>query len=698
ERRGLWSNLRCSRSAAFRNERRQLIFLSVLAGAVFFGCGVLGTKSRYSAPTASLDTAARSMGASSTASATNTMLGSQKQSQQRLAAVAAASGLDGSSSSAGGLSEDLKVHVYNAYTVNNPIDLYPWEHVAEPYKPATMELLDWPQAGEKLEYRWDVDGHLQGYGRAVDALFTAVGEYKASCSVVAFDPTLAGEDPTLRGGSTGTEESARVAGPYEFTIRVKYVRREIRSLTDQDREMFFNAVAVMQRVPSGVGQLVYGSRYYSKDYMTRLHLYYGGTKECDHWHQGAGFVTSHIGLTLMYEMSLQAVNPAVAVPYWDFTLESTFFGASDFRTSGVFADDWFGSATADNDLHTPTKGRFGYVPAMANAREYSELYNSYGVLRAPWNNDPTPFMTRSPNVYGFFNNLKPSGCYEYSTSLTKNTWMSLSKVLNAAAHGHIHETVGGSWNHYFGEEAADMDKMHDSSVMTFAHEIQARRRTKHSCLALSKELWRAGFIVCPNTCSLEDDPWQDCQCQCDAGIIGTRSAKEVLTEAGVLDAVRYYDSTGALVDSFKDEDGNVYYVLPGYSEDETKEIYEQLLYLLCSPGHIGTMFQATSTNDITFWVLHPTVDRLWHLKRLASTDFDEQWDPFHTCVGHNPDDLQPFHGLFPDYDTKKSKENVGAPLDAKVYYTNTELYDLLRPDGEDIPYMYNNFAWTHCSV
>lgn len=70
-----------------------------------------------------------------------------------------------------------------------------------------------------------------------------------------------------------------MAGPYEFTVRVKYVRREIRSLTDQDREMFFNAVAVMQRVPSGIGQLVYGSRYYSKDYLTRLHLYYGNNRE-----------------------------------------------------------------------------------------------------------------------------------------------------------------------------------------------------------------------------------------------------------------------------------------------------------------------------------------------------------------------------------------------------------------------------------
>lgn len=56
--------------------------------------------------------------------------------------------------------------------------------------------------------------------------------------------------------------------------------------------------------------------------------------------------------------------------------------------------------------------------------------------------------------------------------------------------------------------------------------------------------------------------------------------------------------------------------MPGYTEKETDKIYEQLLYLLCSPGHIGTMFQATSTNDITFWVLHPTVDRCVAVGRM----------------------------------------------------------------------------------
>lgn len=62
---------------------------------------------------------------------------------------------------------------------------------------------------------------------------------------------------------------------HEFDLTVKYVRREIRDLTDRDREMFFNAMAVMQRVPSAVGRQVYGHKYYSKDYFNRLHLHYG---------------------------------------------------------------------------------------------------------------------------------------------------------------------------------------------------------------------------------------------------------------------------------------------------------------------------------------------------------------------------------------------------------------------------------------
>lgn len=54
-----------------------------------------------------------------------------------------------------------------------------------------------------------------------------------------------------------------------------------------------------------------------------LTLTSGADKTCDHWHGAAGFATAHMALTLMYEQALQAVNPSIAIPYWDFTLAST---------------------------------------------------------------------------------------------------------------------------------------------------------------------------------------------------------------------------------------------------------------------------------------------------------------------------------------------------------------------------------------
>lgn len=55
--------------------------------------------------------------------------------------------------------------------------------------------------------------------------------------------------------------------------------------------------------------------------------------------------------------------------------------------------------------------------------------------------------------------------------------------------------------------------------------------------------------------------------------------------------------------------GKVFYTLPGYSLDETKDIFSQLLTVLCSPARIGTNYEGASTNDVIFWVLHPTIDR-----------------------------------------------------------------------------------------
>jgi hypothetical protein len=503
--------------------------------------------------------------------------------------------------------------------------------------------------------------------------------------------------------SSGDEAETTTVTSVAVRVMVKYVRREVRRLTDADREAWLSAVQVLQHVPTSAGQELYGINYYSKDHFTRLHLYYGGARECDHWHGGAGFVTSHVALTLMWEQALQSVNPTVAAPYWDFTLDSTFYGASDWATSFVFSDDWFGEASPANDLHATVSGRFGFVFTLCDASEYSALVNSYGLMRAPWNNDPTPFLTRSGFTYGYANNLKPSGCSEYAAVAKLKSWMALSAQLNFAAHGHIHELVGGSWNHYF-EDKTDARGATSPALFTFLHQIET----------LAKMLWRAGYVTCPDTCHMAT-PSADCMCVANEAALGNKPAGQVLHEAGVLSVAEFYDSGfhSLTPSDFLDATNAYKPVLEGYTEAESTHVYEKLLDVLVNPGHIGDMYQATSSNDITFWTIHLTLDRLWHFKRLGNmATYNDTWGVIDTCYGNNPQDVQPFKNLFGETGSgayaatsfsllrDANAVTLEAPPATKpdTYYTNMDLYGLLHPASRKLQYVYDNFNWPHCEA
>ena len=46
-----------------------------------------------------------------------------------------------------------------------------------------------------------------------------------------------------------------------------------------------------------------------------------GDVACDRWHEGTGFLTHHLALSLSFEAAVRAVNPATTTPYWDFTVD-----------------------------------------------------------------------------------------------------------------------------------------------------------------------------------------------------------------------------------------------------------------------------------------------------------------------------------------------------------------------------------------
>jgi hypothetical protein len=103
-----------------------------------------------------------------------------------------------------------------------------------------------------------------------------------------------------------------------FTLAVKYVRRELRSLTENDRRAFFDAL--YQVYTGGLGSggegSGFGDKFKTAEYFLYKHLNGAGTSDCDHWHDGAGIITHHTAFTLEMEQSLQAVDPSVAMPYW----------------------------------------------------------------------------------------------------------------------------------------------------------------------------------------------------------------------------------------------------------------------------------------------------------------------------------------------------------------------------------------------
>ena len=79
----------------------------------------------------------------------------------------------------------------------------------------------------------------------------------------------------------------------EVHVQCIYVRREMRTLTKDDRNAFFDAAEVLFRTPTAEGQALYGSKYFGVGTLAMDHNVLAGNTDCDHMHDGLGFLTNH---------------------------------------------------------------------------------------------------------------------------------------------------------------------------------------------------------------------------------------------------------------------------------------------------------------------------------------------------------------------------------------------------------------------
>jgi hypothetical protein len=143
--------------------------------------------------------------------------------------------------------------------------------------------------------------------------------------------------------------------------------------------------------------------------------------------------------------------PSLTVPYWDFTIEHS--DKKVFYNSYIINDEMFGSCSFPKD--TEPGFAFEYVnDNIVDARIpdskfkdlkvgintiYTEMMLGYGYMRAPWNLNPSPYVSR----FTFDGHMSLPGCSDHYEVLVFNDLMDFMFEISQSSHATTHALSGG---------------------------------------------------------------------------------------------------------------------------------------------------------------------------------------------------------------------------------------------------------------
>ena len=555
------------------------------------------------------------------------------------------------------------------------LNYLPWDVVAEPYKDQLLSVnyfID--ETGTEISMNeidetsyavtWNINGEMYT-GKEIMFRLDLVPQILWQCSV-----TMSRND--------------LVVANRDFSMAIKYVRREIRSLNDDDRNLFLKTLRLMYDVSTEDGQALYGDKYISAEGLLFRHLNGAGRSDCDHWHDGAGIVVQHMAFTLLTEQSLQAVDKSLSMPYWEYAMDESLY--SNWFDSDMFRDDWFGAASPTSKDHSIERGLWAGV-RLPDGSAYKEKWNipktgslnpfvnGYGVMRSPWNNNPSPYIGRHNLTYGITTTKMPN-CAVMSSCYGSKSLSGITDCLNGVTHGPVHILIGGNWG--------------EGNVFVENRDISFLQGMNK--LLFFKNLWRSGFARCPTSCdssssSSDGVSGSQCACMIPEEYITTYGAQGILERAGVWDEI-----SGSL-----------------QKGDSSEETILAALHALADPAQVGEMFSSAAPYDPIFWPVHGQIERVLSLKRvrlaqgyLSSKTFAESWGfaakdkrylagrcdwsgvssvddltlpscTFHvsntSCYGHGQNDILDFSNFLGRGET----------------YSNNEFYEFMHPWNEELP-------------
>ena len=511
----------------------------------------------------------------------------------------------------------------------------------------------------------------------------------------------------------------------EQKLWVKYVRRELMSLTDVDREEFLDAFRTLWDIPTIEGIKKYGPKYKSLHYFAMVHNDAGANSICDEFHAGAGFLNNHLFLGMYLEQSMRLINPRVSLHYMEYT---KYFDSQQFAShimnpldggnwTELLSAKWFGS----NNPYTGEiiTGRWAktIIPTVdstfCNAESIPEsttffpneganwmkktgqphIYSPYGLLRAPWNYNPSPYLTR-------YNNLNRLPMVDVSEHIVKpymgSTCEDLKRFLNDYTknkqlitflesaediiHGYIHFTFGGMG----GQRATEIDTIlrdkyglsntHLYYVAESAHKFYKTHLSNMDLtyvnpLNCTKNPYQNNILTSSALPGDENGPL----CSCNDLYFQSEENLDILIGL-------YFNHFMPTDDSLKDLEYN-----------EKTEIMK----LVCSRmSYEGEMGGSGAAQDPLFWVAHGAVERLYQRVMFANVVLDKVYKSQGRggkCSGHDTDGVKLWLKGFYLQDIT---------IDTSIL-TNTELINILDPTSDNygklVDTVYEDSTWPWCS-
>lgn len=552
-----------------------------------------------------------------------------------------------------------------------------YDGIVEPYSFTELYLYDF-SADNGCVYEYEICNDKNAVNIYGDDILCVTGEYNSDDNIVAAYTECSPFDTLTI--TIYKKYNNVITGSTTGTLLCQYVRREIRSLVDEDLQDTMDAMYELWITSEDEGQDLYGEDYHSQVYFTEAHTFNAGQIDADHIHEGVGFLPQHIKITNMFEKAMQAVNPAVSLFYWDYTIEtetnvkigdSPMFTPDTFGTLNFPADNYWGWTYTNDSIMDAAipDGRWKHTSADLSSKY--DLSNSYGYLRGPWNYNPSPYISR----FSISTTALPS-CNNYADWLYVSNY---TEFLDYSSH-QPHATTHGALGSIFGCDLfiplldagllKDMDSLHSTCKKWGFY---------------MKDFYRSNLIFPSDDCTVTGLGYDEILCS-----VGCPTDEELLEELSenILNQVRLSS------------------VPKGF--DDWDSWRDWLCYGDAYKIFVGDHLESSSPSDPSFWPIHPNLERLYHLRMMAGGFDDYTWptDAESACNAYSciEVDIDPYVAdnydqcCYGHFEFDQLLDFVNGDVNNGYGETNREMLDAIDPSSKEysVSYIYDDLTYSHC--